>query len=49
MSECFEAMNSAFVSGDFASLEFNKVDYELEKKMLTFTNISMLLARLYEH
>lgn len=49
MAECFEAMNGAFLSGDFSALEFNKVDYELEKKMQTFTNISMLLARLYEH
>ena len=49
LAECFEAMNGAFVSGDFASLDWNKVDYELEKKMQTFTNISMLLARMYEH
>lgn len=49
MAECFEAMNGAFLSGDFSALEFNKVDYELEKKMQTFTNISMLLARLYEY
>lgn len=45
MAECFEAMNGAFLSGDFSALEFNKVDYELEKKMQTFTNIAMLLAR----
>jgi len=42
-------MNGAFASGDFSSLDWNKVDYELDKKMQTFTNISMLLARLYEH
>lgn len=41
MTECFEAMNGAFVSGDFSALEHNKVDYELEKKMNVFTNISM--------
>ncbi len=41
MIECFEAMNGAFVSGDFSQLEHNKVDYELEKKMNVFTNISM--------
>lgn len=49
MAECFEAMNTSFLSGDFSALDFNKVDYELEKKMQTFTNLSMLLARLYEH
>lgn len=49
MTECFEAMNGAFVSGDFSALEHNKVDYELEKKMNVFTNISMQLARIYEH
>jgi len=49
MTECFEAMNGAFVSGDFSALEHNKVDYELEKKMNVFTNISMQLARIYEY
>jgi len=49
MTECFESMNGAFVSGDFTQLEHNKVDYELEKKMNVFTNISMQLARIYEH
>ena len=41
MIECFEAMNGSFLSGDFAALEHNKVDYELEKKMNVFTNISI--------
>lgn len=49
MTECFEAMNGAFVSGDFSALEYNKVDYELEKKMNVFTNISMQLARIFEY
>jgi len=49
MSECFEAMNNTFISGDFSALDFNKVDYELDKKMNVFTNISMQLARIYEH
>lgn len=49
MTECFEAMNGAFVSGDFSALDHNKVDYELEKKMNVFTNISMQLARIYEY
>lgn len=49
MTECFEAMNGAFVSGDFASLDYNKVDYELERKMNVFTNISMQLARICEY
>jgi hypothetical protein len=49
LAECFEAMNGAFLSGDFSSLEHNKVDYELERKMNVFTNISMQLARIYEH
>ena len=41
MAECFEAMNSAFVSGDFSQLDYNKVDYELDRKMNVFTNIAM--------
>ena len=49
MAECFEAMNSAFVSGDFSQLDYNKVDYELDRKMNVFTNIAMQLARIYEH
>lgn len=49
MAECFEAMNSAFVSGDFSQLDYNKVDYELDRKMNVFTNIAMQLARIYEY
>jgi hypothetical protein len=49
MTECFEAMNGAFISGDFSALDHNKIDYELEKKMNVFTNISMQLARIYEY
>lgn len=49
MAECFEAMNGAFISGDFSALEHNKVDYELQNKMQVFTNVAMQLARIYEH
>ena len=45
MQECFEAMNSCFVSAVFSP---DTVDYELNKKMLVFTNLSVLLARYYE-
>ena len=45
MLECFEAMNNAFISATFTS---EQVDYELNKKMLVFTNLSVLLARYFE-
>ena len=49
MAECFEAMNNSFLSGNFSSLKGSEVDYELDKKMQVFSNMSMLLARIYEH
>lgn len=45
MLECFEAMNSCFVSAVFSP---DSVDYELNKKMLVFSNLSVLLARYFE-
>lgn len=45
MTECFEAMNNAFISGNFNS---DHVDYELDKKMQVFSNLSILLARMHE-
>jgi hypothetical protein len=46
MLECFEAMNNCFLSATFSS---DQVDYELNKKMLVFTNLSVLLARYFEY
>ena len=46
MLECFEAMNNSFTSAIFSP---DSVDYELNKKMLVFTNLSVLLARYFEH
>ena len=46
MLECFEAMNNSFQSAVFSP---DSVDYELNKKMLVFTNLSVLLARYFEH
>ena len=46
MLDCFEAMNNCFVSGQFSS---EQVDYELNKKMLIFSNLSILLARYFEY
>ena len=45
MLECFEAMNNSFVSAIFSP---DAVDYELNKKMLVFSNLSILLARYFE-
>jgi hypothetical protein len=45
MLECFEAMNNCFISGIFSP---DSVDYELNKKMLVFSNMSVLLARYFE-
>jgi len=45
MLECFEAMNNCFISAIFSA---DAVDYELNKKMLVFTNLSVLLARYFE-
>lgn len=45
MLECFEAMNNSFVSAVFSP---DAVDYELNKKMLVFSNLSVLLARYFE-
>lgn len=48
MAECYEAMSNCFISGNFAGLDPTKVDYELDKKMVVYSNMSMLLARIYE-
>ena len=45
MLESFEAMNNCFLSANFSP---EHVDYELNKKMLVFSNMSVLLARLFE-
>ena len=45
MLECFEAMNNSFISAIFSP---DAVDYELNKKMLVFSNLSILLARYFE-
>jgi hypothetical protein len=46
MEACFEGMNEAFTNGVFSA---ENVDYELDKKMNTFSNLSILLARIFEH
>ena len=46
MTECFEAMNNAFIGAVFSS---DNVDYELDKKMQIFANLSILLARVHEY
>lgn len=46
MIECFEGMNNCFINASFSS---ENVDYELDKKMQVFANLSMMLARLYEY
>ena len=43
--ECFEGMNNCFINAAFSS---ESIDYELDKKMQIFTNMSIMLARLYE-
>lgn len=48
MGECFEAMNACFVGGNFSALKGAQVDYDLDKKMQVFSNMTMLLARTYE-
>ena len=45
MVECFEGMNNCFINAAFNS---ESIDYELDKKMQVFTNLSIMLARLYE-
>ena len=46
MVESFEAMNNCF---DNAVFSHENVDYELSKKMNIFTNLSIMLARIYEY
>ena len=46
MNVCFEGMNDAFINGLFSA---ENVDYELEKKMQIFSNLSILLARIFEY
>jgi hypothetical protein len=43
--ECFEGMNNCFLNAAFSS---EAIDYELDKKMQVFTNLAIMLARLYE-
>lgn len=45
MIECFEAMNNCFINASFSS---ENIDYELDKKMQVFANLSMVLSRMYE-
>jgi hypothetical protein len=45
MIECFEGMNNCFINATFNP---DNVDYELNKKMQAFSNLSMMLARIYE-
>ena len=45
MVECFEGMNNSFINASFSP---ENVDYELDKKMQVFSNLSMVLARIYE-
>jgi len=45
MIECFEGMNNCFINATFNS---ESIDYELDKKMQIFTNLAIMLARLYE-
>ena len=45
MIECYEGMNSSFISASFTS---ENVDYELDKKMQVFSNLAVMLARNYE-
>jgi hypothetical protein len=44
--ECFEAMNNCFINASFSA---DNADYELDKKMNVFANLSMALARTYEY
>lgn len=46
MSEAFEGMNNCFETANFTH---ETVDYELDKKMSIFTNLSWMLARIYEY
>jgi hypothetical protein len=43
--ECFEGMKNCFLNAAFSS---EAIDYELDKKMQVFTNLAIMLARLYE-
>jgi hypothetical protein len=45
MQECFEAMNNCFTN---ASFNAENVDYNLDTKMNTFSNFSMMLSRIHE-
>jgi len=46
MVECFEGMNNSFTNATFSA---ENADYELDKKMQVFANLSMMLARVHEH
>jgi len=45
MIESFEGMNNVFENATFSA---ENVDYELAKKMNIFTNLAVMLARMYE-
>jgi hypothetical protein len=45
MTECFEGMNSCFTTAKFNN---DNVDYELNKKMQIYSNLSVMLARIHE-
>jgi hypothetical protein len=46
MVESFEGMNNCFENANFSH---ENVDYELSKKMSIFSNLSIMLARMYEY
>ena len=46
MIEAFEGMNNCFENATF---NHENVDYDLQKKMNIFTNLSMMLARIHEY
>ena len=46
MVEAFESMNNCFENAAFTR---TNVDYELDKKMNIFTNLSIMLARMFEY
>ena len=46
MIEAFEGMNNCFENANFTH---ENVDYELDKKMNIFTNMSVMLARVHEY
>lgn len=45
MVEAFEGMNNCFEKANFSH---DNIDYEMTKKMQIFSNLSIMLARMYE-